>query len=90
MPWLEWCPDPQRPDAQWIKIFHPGTWTLQEEHDDPPPRHRYREWKLFYNQVLKTAFTPLFLLGTNGTGPLKDTGVSRLQNLTALRFDFFP
>ena len=50
MPWLEWCPDPQRPDAQWIKIFHPGAWTLQEEHDDPPPRHTYREWKEFYDQ----------------------------------------
>ena len=51
MPWLEWCPDPQRPDAQWIKIFHPGAWTLQEERDDPPPRHTYREWKVFYDQV---------------------------------------
>ena len=48
MPWLEWCPDPQRPDAQWVKIFHPGSWTPQDERDDPPPRHTYREWKEFY------------------------------------------
>ena len=48
MPWLEWCPDPQRPDAQWVKIFHPGAWTPQDERDDPPPRHTYREWKEFY------------------------------------------
>ena len=33
MPWLEWCPDPQQPDAQWVKIFHPGSWTPQDEHD---------------------------------------------------------
>ena len=42
MPWLEWCPDPQQPDAQWIKIIHPGAWTPQDERDDPPPRHTYR------------------------------------------------
>ena len=36
MPWLEWCPDPQQPDAQWVKIFHPGSWTPQDERDDPP------------------------------------------------------
>ena len=48
MPWLEWCPDPQQPDAQWVKIFHPGSWTPQEEHDAPPPPHTYREWKEFY------------------------------------------
>ena len=48
MPWLEWCPDPQRPDAQWVKIFHPGSWTPQDERDDPPPRHTHREWKEFY------------------------------------------
>ena len=47
-PWLEWCPDPQQPDAQWVKIFHPGSWTPQDERDDPPPRHTYREWKEFY------------------------------------------
>ena len=35
MPWLEWCPDPQQPDNQWIKIFHPGSWTPQDERDDP-------------------------------------------------------
>ena len=79
MPWLEWCPDPQRPDARWVKIFHPGTWTLQEEHDDPPPpRHTYREWKF----ILKTAFNPLFKHGTGETRPLKDTGVSQLRNQT--------
>ena len=48
MPWLEWCPDPQQPDAQWVKIFHPGSWTPQDEHDAPPPPHTYREWKEFY------------------------------------------
>ena len=48
MPWLEWCPDPQQPDAQWVKIFPPGAWTPQDERDDPPPRHTYREWKKFY------------------------------------------
>ena len=48
MPWLEWCPDPQQPDAQWVKIFHPGSWTPQDERDDPPPPHTYREWKEFY------------------------------------------
>ena len=48
MPWLEWCPDPQQPDAQRVKIFHPGSWTRQEEHDAPPPPHTYREWKEFY------------------------------------------
>ena len=48
MPWLEWCPDPQQPDAQWVKIFHPGSWTPQEEHNAPPPPHTYREWKEFY------------------------------------------
>ena len=48
MPWLEWCPDPQQPDAQWVKIFHPGSWTPQDERDDPPPRHTYREWKELY------------------------------------------
>ena len=87
MPWLEWCPDPQRPDAQWIKTFHPGAWTLQEERDDPPPRHTYREWKKFYDQV---QFTPLFLLGTNGTGPRKVTGVSRLLNQTTTSLRLFP
>ena len=46
MPWLEWCPE--RPDAQRVKIFHPGSWTPQDERDDPPPRHTYREWKEFY------------------------------------------
>ena len=75
MPWLEWCPDPQRPDAQWIKIFHPGAWTLQEERDDPPPRHTYREWKVFYD---------------NGTGPRKVTGVSRLLNQTTTWLRLFP
>ena len=25
MPWLEWCPDPQPPEAQWVKVFHPGS-----------------------------------------------------------------
>ena len=34
MAWLEWCPDPQQPDAQWVKIFHPGPWTPQEEHHE--------------------------------------------------------
>ena len=48
MPWLEWCPDPQQPDAQWVKIFHPGSWTPRDEHDAPPPPHTYREWKEFY------------------------------------------
>ena len=48
MSWLEWCPDPQQPDAQSVKIFHPGSWTPQDERDDPPPRHTYREWKEFY------------------------------------------
>ena len=48
MPWLEWCPDPQQPGTQWVKIFHPGSWTPQGECDDPPPRHTYREWKEFY------------------------------------------
>ena len=48
MPWLEWCPDPQQPDAQWVKIFHPGSWTPQDERDDPPPPHTNREWKEFY------------------------------------------
>ena len=48
MPWLEWSPDPQQPDAQWVKIFHPGSWTPQDERDDPPPPHTYREWKEFY------------------------------------------
>ena len=48
MPWLEWCPDPQQPDAQWVKIFHPGSWTPHEEHDAPPPPHTYREWKESY------------------------------------------
>ena len=48
MAWLEWCPDPQQPDAQWVKIFHPGPWTPQEEHDEPPPPHTFREWKEFY------------------------------------------
>ena len=48
MPWLEWCPDPQQPDAQWVKIFHAGSWTPHEEHDAPPPPHTYREWKEFY------------------------------------------
>ena len=47
MPWLEWCPDPQQPDAQWVKIFHPGSWTPHEEHDAPPPPHTYREWREF-------------------------------------------
>ena len=47
MPWLEWCPDPQQPDAQWVKIFHPGSWTPQDEHDAPPPPHTYRKWKEF-------------------------------------------
>ena len=46
MPWLEWCPDPQQPDAQWVKIFHPGSWTPQDERDDPPPPHTYREWNV--------------------------------------------
>ena len=48
MPWLELCPDPQRPDTQWVKIFHPGAWTPQDDRDDPPPRHTYREWKELY------------------------------------------
>ena len=48
MAWLEWCPDPQQPDAQWVKIFHPGSWTPHEEHDAPPPPHTYREWREFY------------------------------------------
>ena len=48
MPWLEWCPDPQQPDAQWVKIFHPGPWTPHEEHDAPPPPHTFREWKEYY------------------------------------------
>ena len=48
MAWLEWCPDPQQPDAQWVKIFHPGPWTPQEEHDAPPPPHTFREWREFY------------------------------------------
>ena len=48
MPWLEWCPDPQQPDAQWVKIFHPGPWTPQEEQDAPPPPHTFREWREFY------------------------------------------
>ena len=48
MPWLEWCPDPQQPDAQWVKIFHPGSWTPQDERDDPPPPHTYIQWKEFY------------------------------------------
>ena len=48
MLWLEWCPDPQQPDAQWVKIFHPGSWTPHEEHDAPPPPHTYREWRGFY------------------------------------------
>ena len=52
MPWLEWCPDPQQPDAQWVKIFHPGSWAPQDERDDPPPPHTYREWKEFYAQNL--------------------------------------
>ena len=47
MPWLEWCPAPQQPGHQWIKIFHPGSWTPQDERDEPPPRHTYREWKEF-------------------------------------------
>ena len=51
MPWLEWCPDPQQPDAQWVKVFHPGTWTLHTEHNEPPPRHTYREWKMFHSRV---------------------------------------
>ena len=34
--------------AQWVKIFHPGSWTRQDERDDPPPPHTYREWKEFY------------------------------------------
>ena len=25
--------------------FHPGSWTPQDERDDPPPPHTYREWK---------------------------------------------
>ena len=60
---LEWCPDPQRPDAQWIKIFHPGAWTPQDERDDPPPRHTYREWKEFYDQV------HVHVPSTNGSEP---------------------
>ena len=48
MAWLEWCPDPQQPDAQWVKIFHPGPWTPQEERDEPPPPHTFREWREFY------------------------------------------
>ena len=48
MAWLEWCPDPQQPDAQWVKIFHPGPWTPHEEHDAPPPPHTFREWKEYY------------------------------------------
>ena len=51
MPWLEWCPDPHQPDPQWVKVFHPGTWTLHAEHDEPPPRHTYREWKMFRSRV---------------------------------------
>ena len=51
MPWLEWCPDPQQPDAQWVKVFHPGTWIPHEEHDEPPPRHTYQEWKLRHRHV---------------------------------------
>ena len=74
MPWLEWCPDPQRPDAQWVKIFHPGAWTPQDERDDPPPRHTYREGM--------TGFNPPAVLGTSGTGPQKVTGASQLLNLT--------
>ena len=45
MPWLEWCPDPQQPEAQWVKVFHP-----QGHHVEPPPRHTYREWKLWPKQ----------------------------------------
>ena len=39
---------PQQPDAQWVKIFHPGSWTPHEEHDAPPPPHTYKEWREFY------------------------------------------
>ena len=83
MPWLEWCPDPQRPEAQWVKIFHPGPWTPQDERDDPPPRHTCREWKEFYApNHAHDGDQPTSSTGTSGTGPQKVTGASQLLNLT--------
>ena len=38
----------------------------------------------------KTVSNPLFLLGTNGPGPRKVTGVSRLLNLTTTSLRCFP
>ena len=58
MPWLEWCPDPQQPDAQWVKVVHPGSWTLQGHPVEPPPRHTYREWKLCPKQVYSSDGVP--------------------------------
>ena len=52
MPWLEWCPDPQQPDAQCVKVFYPGLWTLQGH------LHTYREWKLFPKQVYSSDGVP--------------------------------
>ena len=61
--------DPQRPDAQWAKMF--GSCSITKF-------------------ILKTAFNPLFMHGRNGTEPLKDTGVSRLQSQTATSLRLFP
>ena len=81
MTWLEWRPDAQRTDAQWVKVFHPGSWTPQNERDDPPPRHTYREWNLI---MRKMAFNIPAALGTRGTGPRKVTDKLQLLNLMSV------
>ena len=76
MPWLEWCPDPQRPNG--LRFSTP-----QDERDDPPPRHTYREWKEFYApNHAHDGVQPPAVLDTSGTGPQKATGASQLLNLT--------